>query len=93
MANITISSASNQPDPSEIEPDTTFWLFRISFMYYTFIGVMVVFLVGYPVSILTGGNVVQDERLMTPFLRRKTNLVTLDILQPMDPVKIQADSN
>lgn len=46
-------------------------LFRISFMYYTLIGVFIVFIVGYPISLLTGGNVITDERLLTPFVRSK----------------------
>ncbi|XP_059617566.1 sodium-coupled monocarboxylate transporter 2-like [Phlebotomus argentipes] len=45
------------------------WIFRIGFMYYSVIGAMIVFIVGYPVSILTGGHDDIDERLLAPFLR------------------------
>lgn len=45
------------------------WIFRIGFMYYSVIGALLVFVVGYPVSLLTGGNDDIDERLLAPFLR------------------------
>lgn len=48
-----------------------FWLFRISFMYYSFIGLMVVIIVGYPISLLTSDDSIVDERLLTPFMRSK----------------------
>lgn len=51
--------------------DEVFWLFRISFMYYALIGVIVCFVVAYPVSILTGGMREFDEILLTPFCRSK----------------------
>lgn len=52
-------------------PKEEFWLFRISFMYFSFIGFIVVFLVGYPVSLMTSDNSIVDERLLTPFMRSK----------------------
>uniref|UniRef100_A0A1B0CT26 Putative sodium/solute symporter n=1 Tax=Lutzomyia longipalpis TaxID=7200 RepID=A0A1B0CT26_LUTLO len=45
------------------------WIFRIGFMYYSVIGALLVFVVGYPVSLLTGGHDDIDERLLAPFLR------------------------
>ncbi|GAB0095389.1 sodium-coupled monocarboxylate transporter 1 [Sergentomyia squamirostris] len=45
------------------------WIFRIGFMYYSVIGALIVFIVGYPVSILTGGDEDIDERLLAPFMR------------------------
>uniref|UniRef100_A0A1B0DBD6 Sodium/solute symporter n=1 Tax=Phlebotomus papatasi TaxID=29031 RepID=A0A1B0DBD6_PHLPP len=45
------------------------WIFRIGFMYYSVIGMLIVFIVGYPVSLLTGGHDDIDERLLAPFLR------------------------
>lgn len=51
--------------------EETFWLFRISFMYYSFIGLMVVIIVGYPVSLMTSDDSILDERLLTPFMRSK----------------------
>lgn len=46
-------------------------MFRISFMYYSFIGLIIVICVGYPVSLMTSDDSVLDERLLTPFLRSK----------------------
>ncbi|GAB0097879.1 hypothetical protein DMENIID0001_135580 [Sergentomyia squamirostris] len=50
-------------------------IFRISFMYYATIGIAIVYLVGVPVSLLTGGNKITDQRLLAPFLRRKNQEV------------------
>ncbi|GAB0089038.1 hypothetical protein DMENIID0001_035160 [Sergentomyia squamirostris] len=46
------------------------WIFRISFMYYGTIGIAIVYLVGVPVSLLTGGNEITDQRLLAPLIRR-----------------------
>lgn len=54
-----------------MEEKDTFILFKLSMMYYTFVGVVIVFLVAYLVSVLTGGYEVKDERLFTPFVRRR----------------------
>ncbi|KAJ6647887.1 Sodium-coupled monocarboxylate transporter 2 [Pseudolycoriella hygida] len=53
-------------------PDEDFWLFRISFMYFSFIGLIVVIVIGYPISLVTydDGSIL-DERLLTPFMRSK----------------------
>lgn len=48
-----------------------FWLFRISFMYYSFIGFLIVIFVGYPVSLFTADDSILDEILLTPFMRSK----------------------
>lgn len=56
--------------PMPITPqEEIFWAFRISVMYYSLIGLIVVFLVGYPVSLITSDDSVLDERLLTPFMR------------------------
>lgn len=48
------------------------WLFKISMMYYSFIGFIFVFVVGYPISLMTGGgNNETDEILLTPLFRSK----------------------
>lgn len=52
------------------DPKKPFILFQISFLYYGLLGALIVFAIGYPVSICTGGYVVTDERLFTPFRRR-----------------------
>lgn len=46
------------------------WFFRIGFMYYSLIGTLIVFIVGYPISLLTGGCPDLDSRLLAPFVRR-----------------------
>jgi hypothetical protein len=40
-------------------------------MYYSVLGIVILALVGYPVSILTGGTEHLDEKLLAPFLRKK----------------------
>lgn len=46
-------------------------VFKISFMYYALIGCILLFLIAYPVSWLTGGCKPFDERLLTPLIRSK----------------------
>ncbi|XP_055685230.1 sodium-coupled monocarboxylate transporter 2-like [Lutzomyia longipalpis] len=56
---------------SEAEDDVA-WIFRINYMFYAFVGFILVLAIGYPVSVLTGdGERVKDEKLLAPFLRRK----------------------
>lgn len=58
--------------PTIIEiPLEPHWVFRISFMYYALIGLTILFVVGYPVSLLTGGTQNLDEILLTPCMRSK----------------------
>jgi sodium-coupled monocarboxylate transporter 8/12 len=45
-------------------------IFQINFMYYSFLGSILVAIVGYPISILTGGNKELDEKLLAPVVRR-----------------------
>lgn len=48
------------------------WLFRLSFMYYSLLGTLVVYLVGLPVSYFTSSEedlCELDERLLTPVMR------------------------
>jgi sodium-coupled monocarboxylate transporter 8/12 len=45
-------------------------IFRINFMYYSFLGSILVAIVGYPISILTGGNKELDEKLLAPVARK-----------------------
>jgi hypothetical protein len=40
-------------------------------MYYSVLGIVILALVGYPVSLLTGGTKNLDEKLLAPFLRKK----------------------
>lgn len=60
------------PDPALNNKAEVFWLFRISFLYYSLIGFVTLLLVAYPVSILTGGYEAElDESLLTPLFRSK----------------------
>lgn len=71
--NETISGQSmvgNLPE-KVIEEEEVFILFKLSNMYYTIVGVFIVFVVGYVVSVLTGGYEVTDERLFVPLVRKR----------------------
>jgi hypothetical protein len=46
------------------------WIFRINYMYYSLIGSIIFTIVGYPISLLTGGTRSLDERLISPIARR-----------------------
>ncbi|GAB0091924.1 integral component of membrane [Sergentomyia squamirostris] len=63
--NSSISESENKNSSED-----SFWLFRISFVYYGLIGLSVNLMVSYLASLLTGGNVIIDERLLAPFLRK-----------------------
>lgn len=58
------------PPPSTIQDDIP-QVFKLSFMYYTLVGVIIYFVVAYVVSSLTGGGEITDQRLLAPFLRDK----------------------
>ena len=66
--------------PSETtNVEEAFWLFRISFMYYAFLGLATVFIVGLPISLLTGGQKTPlDEALFAPFRRRTAKATQTD---------------
>lgn len=65
IQNSTVHIYNKGFDNSEVH-----WLFRLGFMYYSLIGTLVVFLVGYPVSLMTGGCPELDERLLAPLPRK-----------------------
>ncbi|XP_059612658.1 sodium-coupled monocarboxylate transporter 2-like [Phlebotomus argentipes] len=46
------------------------WVFKIHFLYHALIGFSLNLIVGYVVSVLTGGNPSVDEKLLARFLRR-----------------------
>lgn len=82
--------------PSNIEipflPDATpneevFWLFRISFMYLSMIGCLTVFMVSYPISLLTQANEVIDETLLAPFLRMKKDVIDMNAVPKLEEIK------
>ncbi|XP_058455249.1 sodium-coupled monocarboxylate transporter 1-like [Malaya genurostris] len=64
------TATDNIPSASENLP----YIFRISFMYYSLVGLMIFLIVAYPVSICTGGGRVVDQRLLTPFARCKNDI-------------------
>ncbi|XP_053692187.1 sodium-coupled monocarboxylate transporter 1-like [Sabethes cyaneus] len=59
------------PSPKD---DNLPYIYRISFMYYSLIGLVIFVVVAYSVSLLTGGGTVTDQRLLTPFARCKKDL-------------------
>lgn len=65
--NALARTKENSPD------DDTFWLFKISFMYYALIGCATVWIVGLPISLIWKTDQVVDEKLLAPFLRQKQN--------------------
>lgn len=68
-----LTSANVQNNSQDTECEDVFWLFKIPFVYYSLIGLVINLLTSYIVSLLTGGNTVEDQRLLAPFLRNKTN--------------------
>uniref|UniRef100_A0A1B0GM11 Uncharacterized protein n=1 Tax=Phlebotomus papatasi TaxID=29031 RepID=A0A1B0GM11_PHLPP len=64
-----------------------FWLFEISFIYYGLIGTLSGICIGYLTSLLTGGNTVEDQRLLAPFLRRKV-LSEEEITLQREPINV-----
>lgn len=67
--NITTSTVFNH---QHAELDEVPLVFQLSFMYYTILGTIILFLVALPVSWMTGGCEPFDERLLTPFMRSKS---------------------
>lgn len=65
--NITSFNVSIEEDSIENIP----LVFQLSFMYYTILGTIVLFLIAMPVSWATGGCEPFDERLLTPLVRSK----------------------
>ncbi|XP_059618255.1 sodium-coupled monocarboxylate transporter 1-like [Phlebotomus argentipes] len=61
-----ISAPIETPDQEDVS-----WIFRINYMFYALLGFALVFIIGYPVSLMTGGERVKDERLLTPCLRKR----------------------
>ncbi|XP_038107357.1 sodium-coupled monocarboxylate transporter 1 [Culex quinquefasciatus] len=68
MGNATIPAPTNST-VSQAEAELPV-IFRVSFMYYSLIGLVLFLVVAYPVSLMTGGGKVPDERLLTPWARR-----------------------
>lgn len=54
-----------------ISPTDPFLLFEISYLWYTFIGMLITLIVGNIVSYITGGNNIRnlDKNLLTPLIR------------------------
>lgn len=64
LQNVTLVT----PAPSTVHDDVP-RIFKLSFMYYTVVGVAIYFAVAYVVSMMTGGGSITDQRLLAPFLR------------------------
>ncbi|GAB0099580.1 hypothetical protein DMENIID0001_154640 [Sergentomyia squamirostris] len=61
----------------EVDEDDVFWLFRLSFVYYAFVGTIIGFGVGYLTSILTGGQHIKNQNLLATFVRKTDLLIEL----------------
>lgn len=61
-------ATTNIPDDTSSD---VHWVFRISFMYYSLLGLILTFVVAYPISLMTGGTKDLDEILLTPLVRSK----------------------
>lgn len=90
LGNITTISTTTASTPGidvnrAFKNGAIFNIFELSFMYYALIAVVVMFLVGYPVSILTGGFNAHDERLFTPWVRRRQSTADTQVKQGASP--------
>lgn len=62
-------TSATTPAPGN-NSNEVFWLFRISFYYYSVIGLVTMMIVSYIVSLITGGNTnYVDESLMVSWFR------------------------
>jgi solute carrier family 5 (sodium-coupled monocarboxylate transporter), member 8/12 len=66
--NVTLSAQTIADEPSVDENPL---LFKLSFMYYTLLGSVLLSIIAYIVSYFTGGCEKFDERLLAPFVRSK----------------------
>ncbi|XP_037026329.1 sodium-coupled monocarboxylate transporter 2-like [Bradysia coprophila] len=69
VLNSTRNTHTTSTIPGTNDSEEPFWLFEISFMYYAFIGFVLVFIVGYPISLMTGKAKRFDEILLLPYKR------------------------
>ncbi|XP_063229782.1 sodium-coupled monocarboxylate transporter 1-like [Bacillus rossius redtenbacheri] len=72
-ANFTVTPGAAHRRATTATDTDVFWLYQLSYMYYSVAGALLVFLVGVPVSHATGGcdPASLDPRLLAPFLRRR----------------------
>jgi solute carrier family 5 (sodium-coupled monocarboxylate transporter), member 8/12 len=95
LANSTVYIQNAGADNSSVH-----WIFRINYMYYSLIGAILVAVVGYPISILTGGTKNLDPKLLSPLFRRfyKLNLEKCQteltfIASPEETEKLKSTNN
>ncbi len=55
---------------ADVDSSLVPWFFRLNYMYYSLIGAIIFTVVGYPISLLTGGTKDLDERLISPIIRK-----------------------
>lgn len=85
--NSTIASMRNYDDYNS-SLDKVPLIFQISFMYYTLIGTLLLFLIALPVSWATGGCEPFDERLLTPMMRSR-NWKTKKVSEQESEAKVE----
>ncbi|XP_066992320.2 sodium-coupled monocarboxylate transporter 2 [Anabrus simplex] len=83
--NVTDTPTTPLPDV-EHNNDDVFWLYRVSYMYYTLIGTCTVFIVGLAVSFATGPRRPEDldSRLFAPFVKRWVEKRQQNIAMPTE---------
>ncbi|XP_055642806.1 sodium-coupled monocarboxylate transporter 1-like [Toxorhynchites rutilus septentrionalis] len=66
-------------------------IFKISFMYYSLLGVVIYFVVAYIVSVMTGGGEINDQRLLAPFMRDQKQYEKEEALRMHDIQYLEID--
>lgn len=74
-------SDSDRREPTMSTTEGASRLFEISFMYYALKAVLGVFVIGYPVSVITGDYTPQDGRLFVTWIRTSENTKNMDETQ------------
>lgn len=79
--NLTLSSL--EIDAEKTDDDNPL-VFKLSFMYYTLLGTVLLIVIAYIVSWFTGGCEPFDERLLAPFMRSKNSKMGEGVLNKKD---------
>ncbi|XP_059610771.1 sodium-coupled monocarboxylate transporter 2-like [Phlebotomus argentipes] len=70
MNSSSLHNASRVSLTKEDSNEDVPWIFRINFQFFCIIGLIINLLVGYTVSVFTGGNTDVDDKLLITFLRK-----------------------
>jgi solute carrier family 5 (sodium-coupled monocarboxylate transporter), member 8/12 len=86
------TNSSNEKDDKKTVDDDIPLIFKISFMYYTLLGSILLVIIAYFVSWLTGGCPPFDEKLLATFMRSKNYVNNLNENGP-EPILLQQQSS